>query len=269
MTQSLPSLLLVGGGRMGGAMLAGWREQGLTSAFVVDPSPDAANLAAPGIIVVPSADAIPYGFAPEAVILAVKPQMAAEALPAYARFAKNAVFISIMAGKTLHAIGAMLGGKSALVRAMPNTPAAVRQGIAVAVAGAHVSLAQKTLADNLLAATGQIAWVDDEALLDPVTAISGGGPAYVFLLTELMEQAGLAQGLPPALARQLARQTFIGSAALLAASNEDAAALRIAVTSPKGTTERALAVLRADDAWPKSFTEAIQAATERSRELSA
>ena len=268
MTQSLPSLLLVGGGRMGSAMLAGWRELGLTSAVVVDPSPDASSLAAPGVTVVASATSIPHGFTPEAVILAVKPQMAAEALPAYARFAGRAVFISIMAGKTLHAIGAMLGVKSALVRAMPNTPAAVRQGITVAVAGTHVSAHQKTLADNLLAATGQITWVDDENLLDPVTAISGGGPAYVFLLTELMEQAGLDQGLPPALARQLARQTIIGSAALLAASEEDAASLRIAVTSPNGTTERALAVLRANDAWPKTFAGAIQAATERSRELS-
>jgi pyrroline-5-carboxylate reductase len=269
MTETLPSLLLVGGGRMGGAMLAGWRELGLASSVVVDPSPEASSLAAPGVVVVPSAASIPLGFTPEAVILAVKPQMAVEALPAYARFAGRAVFISIMAGKTLHAIGAMLGVKSALVRAMPNTPASVRQGITVAVAGAHVSPHQKSLANNLLAATGQISWVDDESLLDPVTAISGGGPAYVFLLTELMEQAGLDQGLPPELARQLARQTVIGSAALLAATDEDAAALRIAVTSPKGTTERALAVLRADDAWPKSFAEAIQAATERSRELSA
>jgi pyrroline-5-carboxylate reductase len=125
------------------------------------------------------------------------------------------------------------------------------------------------LADRLLAATGSVAWVEEEGQLDPVTAISGGGPAYVFLLTELMEQAGLDQGLPPALARQMARQTVIGSAALLAASDEEAANLRIAVTSPKGTTERALAVLRADDALPKIFKEAIQAATDRSRELSA
>ena len=205
---------------------------------------------------------------PEAVVLAVKPQMAAEALPSYARFAGHAVFISIMAGKTIHAVDALLGVKAAVVRAMPNTPASVRQGITVAVRSARVSARQTELAQDLLAATGAFAWVEDENLLDPVTAISGGGPAYVFLLTELLEQAGLDQGLPPALARQLARQTVIGSAALLAASDEEAANLRIAVTSPKGTTERALAVLRADDAWPKTFREAIQAATERSRELS-
>jgi pyrroline-5-carboxylate reductase len=265
---SLPALLLVGGGRMGSAMLSGWRERGLSTAVVVDPSPEAAKLAGQGVTVVQSVADIPAGFVPQAVILAVKPQSAAAGLPAYARFAGHAVFISIMAGKTLHAISAMLGVKSAIVRAMPNTPASVRQGITVAVGGAHVSAPQKTLANDLLAATGQIAWVEDEALLDPVTAISGGGPAYVFLLTELLEKAGLDQGLPGELARQLARQTVIGSAALLAASVEDAAALRIAVTSPNGTTERALAVLRADDAWPKSFAAAIQAATERSRELS-
>lgn len=264
----LPRLLLVGGGRMGGAMLAGWRERGFNDVVVVDPSPEAAGLAGPNVTVVAAASDIPVGFVPSAVVVAVKPQMAAEVLPVYTRFAGNAVFISIMAGKTLHAIGGMLGVKAALVRAMPNTPAAVRQGITVAVAGAQVSPDQKALANDLLAATGQITWVEDEALLDPVTAISGGGPAYVFLLTELLEKAGVDQGLPWELARQLARQTIIGSAALLAASEEDAAKLRIAVTSPNGTTERALAVLRADDAWPKSFAQAIQAATERSRELS-
>src|SRR5271154_3931885 len=147
---SLPALLLVGGGRMGGAMLSGWRERGLSAAVVVDPSPEAAKLAGQGVTVVSSVAEVPVGFVPEAVILAVKPQSAAEALPAYARFAGHAVFISIMAGKTLHAIGAMLGVKSALVRAMPNTPAAVRQGITVAVAGAHVTPAQQLLADSLL-----------------------------------------------------------------------------------------------------------------------
>jgi pyrroline-5-carboxylate reductase len=264
----LPSILLVGGGRMGSAMLAGWREQGLSQAVVIDPSPEAAALAGPGITVVRDPHDIPLGFAPAAVVLAVKPQMAGQALPAYQRFA-GAVFISIMAGKTIHAIGQLLGHHTAIVRAMPNTPAAVRQGITVAHACSHVSAHQRELANTLLAATGDVAWVEDENLLDPVTAISGGGPAYVFLLTELMEQAGLDQGLPPALARQLARQTVIGSAALLAASDEEAAQLRINVTSPGGTTAEALKLLRADDALPEIFRKAIQAATERSRALSA
>ncbi len=253
---------------MGSAMLAGWREQGLSAAVVVDPSPEAARLAGPGVTAVASFGEIPDGFTPEAVVLAVKPQMAAAALPDYARFAGRAVFISIMAGKTLKSIGNMLGTKAAIVRAMPNTPAAVRQGFTVAVAGGHVSAPQRELADVLLKAAGEVAWVDDEALLDPVTAVSGGGPAYVFLLTELMEQAAVAQGIPHGLARAMARQTVIGSGALLAASTEDAADLRIAVTSPKGTTEQALAVLRADGAWPDFFLRAIDAATNRSRELS-
>ena len=264
---TLPPVLLVGGGRMGAAMLAGWREQGLAAALVVDPSPAAGALAGPGVEVVADAAAISSGFAPAAVIFAVKPQSAPAALPAYARFA-GALFISIMAGKTIASISAAIGG-GAVVRAMPNTPAAVRQGITVAVSGPAVSPAQRALADALLSAIGQVAWVEDEALLDPVTAISGGGPAYLFLLTELLEQAALDHGLAPGLARQLARQTIIGSAALLAAGDEDAAALRAAVTSPNGTTERALAVLRAPEAWPKAFAEAIAAAAARSRELSA
>ncbi len=265
---TLPPILLVGGGRMGSALLTGWREQGLTSAIVIDPSPEAQKLAGGDISVFSSAAEIPHGFTPEAVILAVKPQAAAAALPAYARFANHAVFISIMAGKTLHAIAAMLGCKTAIIRAMPNTPAAVRQGFTVAVANSHASEADQALATTLLEAAGKIAWVTEESLLDPVTAISGGGPAYVFLLTELMEQAAIAQGIQASLARDLARQTVIGSAALLAATDEDAAKLRIAVTSPAGTTERALAVLQADGAFPKIFLDAIEAATQRSRDLS-
>ncbi len=251
---------------MGSALLAGWREKGVEKAIVIDPSAGAAKLAAPGVEVFAMPQEIPAGFAPAAVILAVKPQAAAQALPEYRRFAGQAVFISIMAGKSLAAIGRMLG-EAAIVRAMPNTPAAVRQGITVAVAGSQVSARQHELADALLAATGQLSWVTEEDLLDPVTAISGGGPAYVFLLAELLEQAGLRHGLPPELARALARQTIIGSGALLAASPEAAADLRIAVTSPGGTTERALAVLRAEDAWPKSIAEAIAAATKRSQTL--
>jgi pyrroline-5-carboxylate reductase len=265
---ALTNILLVGGGRMGSALLAGWREQGLSAAIVVDPSDAAQSLAGPGVTVVASVDEIAEGFVPEAVVLAVKPQNAGAALPAYARFAGHAVFISIMAGKTVAGIGGVLGGSAAIVRAMPNTPAAVRQGVTVAFAGEGVSQAQGDLADRLLGATGAVAWVDDEGLLDAVTAISGGGPAYVFLLTELMEQAALAQGLPADLAKLMARQTVIGSALLMAASSETPEALRVAVTSPGGTTAEALRVLRADDAWPKTFSEAMQAATERSRALS-
>lgn len=265
---ALPPILLVGAGRMGSALLAGWREQGLSQVVIVDPSEQAQALGGSGVSVAAEPGLIPENFTPQAVVLAVKPQMAAAALPAYAGYG-GAVFISIMAGKTIAALSGLLGAEAAIVRAMPNTPAAVRRGITVAISSPRVGLAQRALADRLLGAAGSISWVVNEALLDPVTAISGGGPAYVFLLAELLEQAGLEQGLPGPLARELARQTVIGAAALLAASDEDAAQLRINVTSPGGTTEEALKLLRADDAWPKIFREAIEAATARSRALSA
>ncbi len=284
----IPPILLVGCGRMGSAMLSGWRERGLAPSVAVDPAPSAAALAGPDLTVVADPAAIPAEFKPAAVILAVKPQSAAEALPPHARFADGAVFLSIMAGRTVGGMRALLGEGATIVRAMPNTPAAVRQGVTVACPGAGrpgsgpgggpgvnpwggpgggVTPDQRALCQMLLEAIGAVAWVDDEGLLDPVTAVSGSGPAYVFLLAELMEQAAIEQGIPADLARLLARRTVSGSGALLAASTEDAAALRKAVTSPAGTTERALQVLMADDAWPLAMRRAIDAATKRSREL--
>ncbi len=264
----LPAILLVGGGRMGAAMLTGWRARGISRVVVVDPSPEAAKLVSADVTVVPEFGAVPAGFAPDAVVCAVKPQVAPDVLPVYARFAGRAVFVSIMAGKTIRSITVMLGVRAAIVRAMPNTPAAVGKGFTVAVAGPHVNEVQRNLADALLSAIGEVAWEADEHVLDAVTAVSGGGPAYVFLLAELMEQAAITQGIAAPLARRMARQTVIGSAALLNASDEDAAALRVAVTSPGGTTAEALAVLRATGAWPDLFEAAIEAATMRSRALS-
>jgi len=261
----IPPILLVGAGKMGGALLAGWRERGLAPSVAVDPAQPAVSGA--GMVVVGEAAAVPAGFAPAAVVLAVKPQHAAETLPLYGRYAGRAVFLSIMAGRTVSGMRALLGNSAAVVRAIPNTPAAVRQGITVAFAGPGVSAAQRGLCDTLLQAVGAVAWVDDESLIDPVTAVSGGGPAYVFLLAELLEKAAVEQGIPADLARLMARRTVSGAGALLAASDEDAAALRRAVTSPKGTTERALAVLMAEHAWPALVPRAIAAATARSREL--
>jgi pyrroline-5-carboxylate reductase len=262
---AVPPILLVGLGKMGGAMLAGWREQGLAQAVAVDPAMPPPP--GPDVTVVAAAADVPAGFAPAAVVLAVKPQTADAAVPHYAHYAGRAVFLSIMAGRTITSLRRQLGEGAAIVRAMPNTPAAIRQGVTVACAGPGVGAAQRTLCDRLLAAIGDVAWVEDEALIDPVTAVSGGGPAYVFLLAELLERAAVEQGIPPALARLLARRTVAGAGALLAASAEDAAALRRAVTSPKGTTEQALAVLMADDAWPALISSAVAAATRRSREL--
>ena len=266
MTQTLPPLLLVGCGKMGGAMLAGWLEQGLADAVVVDPHPNAGETFSGRVRVVADAAAIPADFTPGVVVLAIKPQEAPTALPAYARFG-DALFLSIMAGRTIAYLKGSLGAEARVIRAMPNTPAAIRQGFTVSYAGPGVTTAERTLADALLGAIGQTAWVEDEALIDPVTAVSGGGPAYVFLLAEVMEAAAVAQGIPQDLARRMARATVAGSGALLAASTEDAAALRRAVTSPKGTTERALAVLMAPEAWPALMQNAIAAATARSREL--
>jgi pyrroline-5-carboxylate reductase len=252
---------------MGRAMLGGWRERGLAGSVAVDPAPEALGLAGDDLQVFASPDAIPAGFTPEAVVLAVKPQNAPATLPAYARLAPSSVFLSIMAGQTIGGIRALIGAGARVVRAMPNTPAAIRQGITVACAGEGVTPGQHALCDTLLQAIGHVAWVGEEGLLDPVTAVSGGGPAYVFLLAEMLEKTAIEQGIPEDLARVLARQTVAGSGALLAASVEPASALRRAVTSPNGTTERALAVLMAPEAWPALMSRAIAAATARSREL--
>lgn len=277
-------ILLLGCGQMGGAMLAGWREQGLAPSVIVDPGlagrgdaggadaggADPGGADQDGHLFVASTGDVPEGFRPEAVVLAVKPQVAGEAVAGCARFAERAVVLSVMAGWTVAGLVRLLGpGISApgVVRAMPNTPSSIRQGMTVAFAGEGVGEASRALCDRLLRAVGSVAWVDEESMLDAATAISGGGPAYVFLLAELLEREGVAQGLPPALAREMARRTVSGSGALLAARDEDAAVLRRAVTSPRGTTERALAVLMADDAWPALLRAAVEAAVRRSREL--
>lgn len=241
-------------------MRAGWLESG-RPVVVVEPGRHAPE----GAVAAP--EALPADLAPAAVVFAVKPQEAAKVLPAYARFAGSSVFLSIMAGRSVAGMRALLGGQAAVVRAMPNLPASIRRGVTVAYAGPGVGQADRALCDALLRAIGTVAWVDDEGLIDAVTAVSGSGPAYVFLLAELMEAAGRVQGLPPDLARLLARETVAGAGALLAASSEDAADLRKAVTSPGGTTAAALEVLMAPDAWPKTVAEAIAAAARRSREL--
>jgi pyrroline-5-carboxylate reductase len=268
----IPPLLLLGCGKMGGAMLGGWLELGLSpETVVVEPNAAALATLAGRIRHVATVEEMPANFEPACVILATKPQEAPAALPPLARFAAggDTVFLSIMAGRTVCGMRALLGKDAAVVRAMPNTPAALRQGFTAAFAGPGVGVAQRALCDTLLSAVGECAWVADEGMLDAVTAVSGGGPAYVFLLAEVLERAALSQGLPPDLARRMARATVAGSGALLAASSEDAAVLRRNVTSPKGTTERALAVLTEESAWPALMERAIAAATERSRELAA
>jgi pyrroline-5-carboxylate reductase len=250
---------------MGGALFAGWTRKGLAPSVLVDPTVPA-GLARSQDCIVTSIEDVPAAFRAEAVVLAVKPQMAEAVLPGLAAcLCGRGVALSIMAGCGIGGLAAWLGVP--VVRAMPNTPASIGEGITAACAGPGVSEAQRALCDALLAAVGEVVWVQDEALIDPITAISGSGPAYVFLLAELMEQTGIELGVPAGLARQLARRTVAGAGALLAQSGEDAAALRRGVTSPKGTTEKALEVLMAQDAWPTALRVAMGAVVRRSREL--
>ena len=262
-------LLLVGCGKMGGAMLAGWLGRGLdpAEAHVVEPNKAALGEFAGQVRHHVDFSSLPAALTPRVVVLAVKPQMMASALPGCRRFVgPKTLFLSIAAGKTIAYFERELGA-GPLVRAMPNTPAAIARGISVAVANPAVTADQKEQADLLLKAVGEVAWVEQESLIDPVTALSGGGPAYVFLLMEYLAEAGAASGLPLELARRLARVTVSGAGELARQSSESVEQLRQNVTSPAGTTLEALKVLMAEDGLKPLLTKAIAAATRRSREL--
>jgi pyrroline-5-carboxylate reductase len=261
-------LVLVGAGKMGGALLEGWLRFGLDPKHIAviepQPSPQISALASQGVRLNPALRALGDV---AAIVIAVKPQTAAEAIPPLKpMIGASTVVVSIMAGRTLQFIAGALNAPCALVRAMPNTPAAIGRGITVAVPR-DVNPAQRELAHRLLCATGTVEWTDDEALMDAVTAVSGSGPAYVFLLAEALAEAGVASGLPPSLAARLARETVAGSGELLHRSQFDAAVLRQNVTSPGGTTAAALEVLMGKDGLTQLMRQAVAAATKRSREL--
>ena len=259
------TIALAGAGKMGGAMLTGWLAQGLDARRVVviepSPSPEISALAGQGLRLNPKdASAV------ETLVIAVKPQSFREAGAALMSWvAPSTLVVSIMAGTPLKSLQQTTGG--AVVRAMPNTPAALGRGITVAVAANNVSAAQCATADALLRATGSVEWVDDEVLMDAVTAVSGSGPAYVFLLAEELARAGVAAGLPEALATKLARETVAGSGELLHRSDLPASTLRQNVTSPGGTTAAALEILMGKDGLQQLMIRAIAAATARSKEL--
>jgi pyrroline-5-carboxylate reductase len=265
---SMPgTVVLIGAGKMGGAMLDGWLARKLPpkKTVVLEPQPSKAikALGKRGVRINPRDGLGKVA----AMVIAVKPQTAPEALPLLASLIdRNTVVVSIMAGRTLSFLESNLPN-AAIVRAMPNTPAAIGRGITVAVGNSRVKAPARRLAHALLAATGTVEWVEDETLMDAVTAVSGSGPAYVFLLAEAMAQAGAAAGLPPALAEQLARETVAGSGELLHRSELAAATLRQNVTSPGGTTAAALEVLMAGDGITPLLKRAIAAATRRGREL--
>jgi pyrroline-5-carboxylate reductase len=262
------TILLAGAGKMGGALLQGWLALGLSpeKVAVIEPlpSPELAALSKQGLRLNPPHDVVG---AVAAVVVAVKPQIAPEVLPALAPFVgAGTVVVSIMAGRTLGFLADSLP-RAGLVRAMPNTPAAIGRGITVAVANSLVAPEQRALVDVLLSAVGAVEWITDEALMDAVTALSGSGPAYVFLLAESMMRGGTAAGLPPALADRLARVTVAGAGELLHRSPLDPATLRQNVTSPGGTTAAALEVLMAEGGLERLMATAIAAATKRSRDL--
>ncbi len=265
-------LLLVGAGKMGSAMLTGWLEGGLSPSqvLVIEPSlsKDLAFLMdQQGIKAVQPEDITQT---PEVVILAVKPQiMQSVAEPLSSVIGQETLTISIAAGQNLSSLENYIGAQKPLVRIMPNTPASIGRGMSVACGNEAVNAAHIDLCTALMGAVGDVAWVEEEGLMDAVTAVSGSGPAYIFLLAEVMAQAGVKAGLSEALARQLADATVAGSGELLRRSEDDAATLRQNVTSPNGTTAAALDVLMNDkDGMPLLMERAVQAAVKRSKELS-
>ena len=272
MIQSPVPLLLVGVGRMGGALLSGWLKTGFDAGAIValDPAPSESCLrlcAGAGVRLNPPADQIKP---PAALVIAVKPQTFnsfGEALSAYV--AGSTLVLSIMAGKTISDISARLSSAKAIVRAMPNTAAEIGKGISGAVANPFVDPQQHALADRLLSAVGAVEWFSDENLMNAVTAVSGSGPAYVFYLAECLAAAGAEAGLPRDVAARLARRTVEGAGELLA-RNPDIApeTLRANVTSPGGTTAAALEILMADNGLSAILGKAVVAARDRGEELS-
>lgn len=264
-------LVLVGAGNMGGALLKGWLDRGLaaSSVLVQDPAPPppmAALLSKHGIR---SAERFGALATPPAVILlAVKPQIMDAVVPTVAHLAgSGTVVLSVAAGRTMASLAQHFAPGTAIVRTIPNTPSSVGRGITVAVAGPGVTQTQRALCQDLLEAVGSVGWVDDEQLIDSATAVSGSGPAYVFLLAECLEAAAKSVGLPADLARQLARETVSGAGELLRQSDLSSAVLRQNVTSPKGTTAAALDVLMAKGALPDIMEQAVKAARDRAEEL--
>ncbi len=252
---------------MGGALLRGWLAGGLPASSLSvrepHPSPEMANLLnASAIRSAPES-------APDVLVLAVKPQMMDEVLREVAPLVGQATTVlSIAAGRTVEGIARAFSAGTAIVRAMPNLPAEIGRGITVAFANGYAASKDKALCDQLLRAAGEVAWVEDESLIDAVTAVSGSGPAYVFYLAECLAEAGIAAGLPPALAKQLARETVSGAGELLHRSPLSPQTLRENVTSPGGTTAAGLCVLMAERGLKDLIRETVAAAERRSRELS-
>lgn len=267
-------VVLVGCGNMGFAMLSGWLKSGRLAAadtFVVEPDAAHARRAAGlGAAAAASAAELPQALTPRLVVFAVKPQVIRDVAPAYRHYAaRGATFVSIAAGARIALFEELLGSDAAILRCMPNTPAAIGKGMMATVANSRVDAATAAFISKLLATSGAVSAVADEGLMDAVTAVSGSGPAYIFHFIECLGRAAEAVGLPPETAALLARQTVYGAACLAAESGEEPGRLREKVTSPNGTTAAALAVLMGENRLCDLLTEAVEAARRRSVELGA
>ncbi|MGB0854866.1 MAG: pyrroline-5-carboxylate reductase [Pikeienuella sp.] len=263
------TVMLVGCGNMGRAMLKGWlKNSSDISALVVEPDADLREAAAAlGAQVFAKVSAVPASVMPDLVFLAVKPQVMASVLPDYAHY--DTTFVSVAAGVTVDTLRQGLGGAAPVIRCMPNTPAAIGQGMMVCYGTEEVSDRARGLTDRLLATSGEVAWIDEENLMDAVTAVSGSGPAYVFHLIECLGAAGEAAGLPADLSAQLALQTVMGAGKLAAMGETPPGTLREQVTSPGGTTAAALSVMMEGGRFQTMMTEAVEAARARGEELGA
>ena len=266
----MTSLLLIGCGKMGGALLSRWQHThpaGIQHFDVIEPDHYHANTST--VTWHSSLESLPQDYAPDIIVFAVKPQLLATLLPIFhARFgASLPLYISIAAGKTLRFFLSHLGPQARVVRAMPNTAAAIGEAVTALAATPSVSASAKNMATQIMEAAGHVLWLDDEAQMDTVTALSGSGPAYVFLFLEALTNAAMAAGLPEKIARSLAIQTLKGSCGLAGQSHESFEQLRKNVTSPGGTTEAALSVLMAGGTFEKLVKEAVLKAAARSKEL--
>jgi pyrroline-5-carboxylate reductase len=263
------SILLVGAGRMGSGLLKGWLKSGVKAITVVEPKPSAqlrklASAKKIALVAAPSS----LKQKPSVCVVAIKPQILKGEAPALANFAASgALMISIAAGTSVAALSKAWGKKARIIRAMPNIPGAIGAGISGIYAAKGVTASDKKRAVSLLSALGETVWVAKEKLIDSVTAVSGSGPAYLFLMAEALTEAGVAEGLPRAQAEKFARATVSGAGALLAADASAASVLREAVTSPGGTTAAALAVFMADDGLVPLVKRAVRAARKRAEEL--
>lgn len=265
------SVILVGCGNMGFAMLQGWlasEKLKPTDVTVIEPADSLrARAAELGVHALTSSNEIAASASPRLIIIAVKPQVIQDILPAYQQYAKTAAFVSVAAGTPVLQFETILGSKSAVIRCMPNTPAAIGKGMMVTFANPNVSADDLLFTEELLQISGKVVQIQDENLMDAVTAVSGSGPAYIFHFIECLTQAGIQAGLPDDIAGMLAMQTVYGAGSLAAQSDVSPSQLRVNVTSPNGTTAAALDVLMGENRLQDLLIAAVEAARLRSVEL--